>query len=72
MPWDHNAYYDNKNIKEYNALTKKIAISNNLSYIDIFDLLNKNDLEDGLHPNDLGHQKMFKRIKEHLIKNKNL
>ena len=67
--WDSNIYYNNKNIKEYNALTKKIADDNNLLYIDIFNLLKEDDLDDGLHPNAQGHQKMFEQIKEQLIKN---
>ena len=69
MLWDSNIYYNNKNIKEYNALTKKIADDNNLLYIDIFNLLKEDDLDDGLHPNAQGHQKMFEQIKEQLIKN---
>jgi len=35
-----------------------------------FDLLNDEDLNDGLHPNADGHEKMFNRVKDFLIENK--
>jgi lysophospholipase L1-like esterase len=34
------------------------------------DLLSNDDLYDGLHPNSEGHRKMFERIKDNLVKNK--
>ena len=34
------------------------------------DLLNESDLEDGLHPNSIGHEKIFLRVKDFLAKNK--
>lgn len=36
----------------------------------MFDLLENEDLEDGLHPNSEGHKKMFIRVKDFLIENK--
>jgi lysophospholipase L1-like esterase len=42
----------------------------NLYFIDMFDLLKKNDLEDGLHPNAKGHEKIFEKVKDYLIENK--
>ena len=36
----------------------------------MYGLLDKEDLEDGLHPNSAGHEKMFQRVKDFLIKNK--
>ena len=36
----------------------------------MFDLLEVDDLPDGLHPNTEGHKKMFERIKDFLVENK--
>ncbi|MEA1963419.1 MAG: hypothetical protein U9M94_04270 [Patescibacteria group bacterium] len=41
-----------------------------MPFIEMFDLLNDEDLEDGLHPNSDGHEKMFKRVRDFLIENK--
>jgi len=35
----------------------------------MYDLLQDEDLDDGLHPNAQGHKKMFERIKGFLIEN---
>jgi len=34
------------------------------------DSLEFSDLEDGLHPNAKGHEKMFQRIRDFLVENK--
>lgn len=69
-PWDENIDYYNKDIKESNEIARKLCKENNILFIEIFDVLDKNDLEDGLHPNALGHEKIFKKVKDSLIKNK--
>lgn len=68
-PWATDFYYDNKNIEIYNSKIKEICEKNNLPFIEMLDLLD-DDLEDGLHPNSKGHEKMFLRIKEFLVENK--
>jgi lysophospholipase L1-like esterase len=70
IPWSITKYYDNENIKTYNLAIKNFCEKNHLSFIEMFDLLNDKDLEDGLHPNSKGHKKMFNRVKDSLIKNK--
>jgi len=70
-PWsDKKISYDNDNIMKYNTVIKKISNDNNLPFIDLLDLLEPNDLNDGLHPNSEGHKKMFLKIKEFLLINK--
>ncbi|NQV00670.1 MAG: hypothetical protein HQ537_00910 [Parcubacteria group bacterium] len=63
-------YYINKNVRQYNKILKDFCQDNNTLFIDMFDLLSKKDLEDGLHPNSKGHQKMFKRVRDFLLENK--
>lgn len=69
-PWNTDFLYKNKDIQEYNRAIKSSCEKNNLPFIEMYDLLNKEDLEDGLHPNLAGHEKMFQRVKDFLVKNK--
>jgi lysophospholipase L1-like esterase len=61
-------YYLNSEIKKYNERMKDICRKNDVLYLDIFGLLNNEDLEDGLHPNQNGHEKIFAKVKEFLVK----
>jgi len=62
--------YKNKDVIEYSQIIKEFCDKNNLPFIDIYDILNMDDLEDGLHPNSIGHEKIFQKVKDFLIKNK--
>jgi len=66
VPWDTTKYYDEENVKKYNSKIKDICNKNSLQFINIFDLLDNSDLEDGLHPNQEGHKKIFLKIKDFL------
>lgn len=68
--WNEESYWTNENIKKYESVIKSVCQENNLLFIDVFDLLNKEDLDDGLHPNSQGHQKMFERVRDFLLENK--
>lgn len=69
-PWHADKYYDNKNVSIYNNKIKEICDKNKLLFVEMMDILNDDDLEDGLHPNSRGHEKMFLRIKDFLLDNK--
>jgi len=61
-------YFLNKSIKKYNNAIKDICKKKKLNFIDVFDnWVNKEFqkflLEDGIHLNKLGHQKIFEKIK---------
>ncbi|MFT4311199.1 MAG: SGNH/GDSL hydrolase family protein [Candidatus Woesearchaeota archaeon] len=70
IAWDEVKYYYNKNVKLYDEKLKETALNNNLHYIYMFDLIEDKELEDGLHPNSKGHQKMFEKVKNFLEQNK--
>lgn len=70
IPWSPEKFYSNDNVAKYNSVIKKISGEYNLPFIDLLDLLETNELEDGLHPNSDGHKKMFLKIKEFLLSNK--
>lgn len=62
IPWDINICYSNKEIVKYNDVLKNICNDKTISYIDVFDLLETKDLNDGLHPNAEGHRKLSEEI----------
>jgi len=74
IPWNTNKSYKNEHIQKYNQIIKLICKDNKIWFIEIFEKWIKSDfkklLEDGLHPNSLGHKNIFENVKEFLIKNK--
>lgn len=69
-PWNTAKYLDNQSVAYYDAKIKEICEKNSLLFIEMLDLLENDDLEDGLHPNSAGHEKMFMRVKDFLVVNK--
>jgi lysophospholipase L1-like esterase len=69
IPWDEDIFYYNKDIKKYDWVIEVFCKKNNLWYIQTFDLLNKSDFDDGLHPNVEWHKKIFERVKEYFLDN---
>ena len=71
IPWDKNMFYTNERIEKYNNIIKSVCEENSIYFIDMFDEFNKTDykelLEDGLHPNLEGHQKMFEIVRDFLV-----
>ena len=70
IPWDENMFYTNERIETYNNIIKSTCKEKQVYFIDIFDEFNKTDykklLEDGLHPNSMGHHKMFEVVRDFL------
>lgn len=63
VEWDSNLAYKNSDMVIYNnKLKRTVEGDGRANFIDIFDLLNNSDLEDGIHPNTKGHKKIFDRI----------
>ena len=70
VEWDSTVYYSNQRIQTYDQALKKIAEQNKINYVPLFGILTPDDIEDGVHPNALGHQKIYLRVKEYLLQNK--
>lgn len=72
ISWSTEKYYDNDSIRKYDEIIKDFCKKNNLNYIDLNGIIEPDDLDDGLHPNPQGHEKIFKTVlaatKEFLIK----
>ncbi len=66
--------YKNESIEKYNEIIKLVCKENKIDFLEIFEKWIKIDykglLEDGLHPNSKGHEKIFEVVKNFLIENK--
>ena len=58
--------YDNHRIALFNNSIMNTCVSNNIPFISLSGLLSKDDLADGIHPNDAGHNKIYRRVKEEI------
>lgn len=56
--------YDLDKVILFDNALEKICNKENLKYIKLINLINNNELIDGLHPNDVGHEKILKEIYE--------
>ncbi|MFH1864201.1 MAG: GDSL-type esterase/lipase family protein [bacterium] len=64
IPWDETKYYENGIIQKYDAVVDEVCQKQGVPFISLFDVLNDQDLEDGLHPNSSGHKKIFDKVLE--------
>lgn len=62
-----NTYFVNERIGAYDAVVKEICADYNVPHLDLLSLLQPENLEDGLHPNKQGHDKLFRAVRDFLI-----
>ena len=55
--WDKEKGYLNTKIINFDKELKNICLENNVDYLYIYELLEIEELFDGLHPNNVGYQK---------------
>jgi lysophospholipase L1-like esterase len=67
--WDKILVWENKRIIEYGKIISKICKKNKIETLDLFNLLNKKDFFDGVHPNSKGHKKIFSKVKKFFKEN---
>lgn len=60
--WDSSKRYNNVLISNYNMILRHICKTYNVIYIDIFNLLSYKNLDDGLHPNEIGHHIIYENV----------
>ena len=60
---DSGTRFVNEMIQSYNSFLKEFSESEGLIYVDVFDVLDTGtDLDDGLHPNTQGYEKLYRTI----------
>ncbi|MDD5252088.1 MAG: GDSL-type esterase/lipase family protein [Patescibacteria group bacterium] len=64
-----DVYYTNQNISRYNEIMKTVCAESGIPFLEVFGALTNEDLEDGVHPNARGHEKIFERVKTFLNEN---
>ncbi len=62
VPWDESLFYANEQIEKYDTEIKKICEQNDLLFISTAQIINHSNLDDGLHPNANGHEKIFEKV----------
>ncbi|MEK6849692.1 MAG: GDSL-type esterase/lipase family protein [Nanoarchaeota archaeon] len=68
VPWNKDASYSNAEAAHFNALLRNVAKKHGVKTIPV--IITDNDLDDGIHPNEKGHEKIAKTILAFLKKNK--
>lgn len=72
MPWALDLSYKNDLIKQYHQVIQSICSKEKVVFIDLFNYLKQDyisHLPDGVHPDAVGHQIIFKIIHNFLLKN---
>lgn len=63
--WSEHFFY-NKDIQEYNNVIQNLAKGTTCWYIDMFWIMDSDDLEDWLHPNAKWHSKIHEKVSKYL------
>jgi lysophospholipase L1-like esterase len=69
-PWAEDEYYFNKYGSEYNKIIQESCKKEKVRFLSMSDLISAKLLDDGLHPNAKGHQKIFEIVRDYLKKEK--
>lgn len=67
IPWSPTKSYYSSDVKMYDKIIQEIVKQNNCQYIEMFDVVSLKDMKDGLHPDSIGHEKMYLKIKSSLL-----
>lgn len=62
-PFDTENTFELTQTKNYNQLISNHCLQQNILFIDLMSRLTLEDIEDGVHPNTKGHQKIFAAVK---------
>lgn len=68
ISWSRDKSYFNKAVVEYDKAIKDFSDKKETDFIDINSIIEKKDLEDGLHPNSEGHRKIYQQVKNYFLK----
>lgn len=66
ISWAPDRNYTNERIAEYDEALKKWCDEVKVKYVSMADVVTKEQVEDGVHPNAAGHEAMCTRVREAL------
>ena len=66
--WNNNKCYFNDKIIRFDNLIETICTKEKILYLKVYNKITLNDLLDGLHPNNIGHQKLCDAVLNKIIK----
>ena len=69
VPWARHISYINEHTEKFEEMLKRICSDKGVHFIEM-PQLSKTYLEDGVHPNSKGHEKIFLVVKKYLEKNR--
>lgn len=61
-------YFSNERSRAYDDIIKEVCADYKMPHLDLLSSLEPEDLEDGLHPNKQGHDKLFRLVHDFLNK----
>lgn len=71
IPWNSDFHYNNESAKKYSDIAHQICNEEQVDFIEVFNDWVKMDyqhlLEEGLHPNSAGHQKIFETVRDYFV-----
>ena len=59
--------YDNDNTNKYKLILYTTTKNHNIPYLNMDNVVDKSELEDGIHPNANGHKKIFEKTKDFIL-----
>lgn len=68
LSWNANLSYYNSHLAEYDAELQRITKDAAVFYLEISHLFTPENLDDGVHPNSIGHEKLAQAILQFLEK----
>ncbi|MDP3735019.1 MAG: GDSL-type esterase/lipase family protein [bacterium] len=64
---ESSADFRHQSVIEHHEALARVCLAEHVPYLDMLNVLAPEDLIDGLHPNAVGHQKMFEHIRDFLV-----
>ena len=67
MPFEPDCAFENARIRSFDAILRELTADADVLFLDVSAALSPSaDLEDGLHPNSAGHEKLFALVRDFL------
>ncbi len=63
IPWNTNKSYTNQSVERFDRAIEQFCNDHGAQYIPLADTVGTDDLADGLHPNAIGHAKIYERVR---------